>query len=250
MQAAGNKDIAAVLSYLINNPEDASRIRASCEGKTKATQTLYTKEKALEVMTSLQLSKLKYMRLREISIEHDANLYPSYYQAQQAKKDCYPPVEAIRITDTFVEINLQALLDLTVHRMLKVFYIQKCYKTDFILISKWDFDGASGQSIYKQRISNEIENIEEPIDESIFISSLVPLKLINGARCVWENPYQSSTKYCRPIKFEFARESKELINPFATAVRSAVAPPLNWTPRRKCTHCAWTVYLGRKGTFL
>ncbi|EFN61669.1 hypothetical protein EAG_15964, partial [Camponotus floridanus] len=58
-------------------------------------------------------------RLREISIEH-ANLYPSYYQVQQAKKDCYLPIEAIRITDTFVEINLQALLDVTVHRMLKV----------------------------------------------------------------------------------------------------------------------------------
>lgn len=57
---------------------------------------LYTKEKALAIMTSLQLSKLKYIKLREIFIEHDANLYPSYYQVQQVKKD-YPPVEAIRI---------------------------------------------------------------------------------------------------------------------------------------------------------
>ncbi|EFN65084.1 hypothetical protein EAG_15185, partial [Camponotus floridanus] len=64
MQAAGNKDIAAVLSYLINNPEDASRIRAYCESKTKTTQTLYTKEKPLAVMTSLQLSKLKYQETR------------------------------------------------------------------------------------------------------------------------------------------------------------------------------------------
>lgn len=157
-------------------------------------------------MTSLQLSKLKYIRLREISTEHDTNLYPSYYQVQQAKKDCYLSVEAIRITDTLVEINLQALLDLTVHRILKVYDIQKCYKTDFILISKWGFDGASGQSICKQRISNEIEIIEKPIDESIFISSLLPLKLMNSARCVWENPYPSSTKYCRPIKFEFLLE--------------------------------------------
>lgn len=74
-------------------------------------------------MTSLQLSKLKYIRLREISIEHGANLYPSYYKVQQAKKDCYPPTEAITITDTFAQINLQALLDLTVHKMLKTFDI-------------------------------------------------------------------------------------------------------------------------------
>lgn len=96
--------------------------------------------------------------------------------------------------------------------MLKVFDIQKYHETDnFILISKWGFDGASGQSIYKQRVSNEIESIEKPIDESIFISSLVLLKLMNGARCVWKNPYPSSTKYCRPIKFKFSRKSKELV---------------------------------------
>lgn len=91
MQAAGNKDITAVLSNLIANPEDATRIRAFCEGKTNETQTLYTKQKALAVMISLQLSKLKYIRLREISIEkYGANPYPSYYKVQQDKKDCYP----------------------------------------------------------------------------------------------------------------------------------------------------------------
>lgn len=80
-------------------------------------------------MTSLQLSKLKYIRLREISTEHDANLYPSCYQVQQAKKDCYLPVEAIRITDTLVEINLQALLDfLTVHRILKFMIFKNVIK--------------------------------------------------------------------------------------------------------------------------
>lgn len=212
MQAEGNKDIAAVLSYLIDNPEDASRIRALCESKINETQTLYTKEKALAVMISLQLSKLKYIRLREISIEHGVNPYPSYYKVQQAKQDCYPPAKAIRITDTSAEINLQAVLDLTVHRMLKVFDIEKHHEIDkFILISKWGFDGATGQSIYKQRVSDEIANIEKPIHQSIFISSLVPLKLMDGTSVVWENSHPSSTKYCRPIKFEFVQESTELI---------------------------------------
>lgn len=107
---------------------------------------------------------------------------------------------------------MQAVLDLTVHRILKVFDIQKRHKTDkFILISKWGFNGPSGQSIYKQKLSDEIVSIEKPIDESIFISSLVPLKLMDGDYVVWENPHPSSTKYCRPIKFEFVKENDELI---------------------------------------
>lgn len=146
---------------------------------------MYSKEKALAIIISLQLSKLKYIRLREISIEHDANPYPSYYKVQQAKRDCYPRAETINITDTSDEINLQALLNLTVQRMLKVLNIQKHHEiNNFILISKWGFNGASGQSIYKQKVSHEITGTEKPIDESVFISSLVPLKLMNGAHVI------------------------------------------------------------------
>ncbi|EFN85612.1 hypothetical protein EAI_05706, partial [Harpegnathos saltator] len=56
-------DIAAILSYLIDNPQDASKIRALCENKTNETYTTYIKEKALAIMISLQLSKLKYFSL-------------------------------------------------------------------------------------------------------------------------------------------------------------------------------------------
>ncbi|KYM93385.1 hypothetical protein ALC62_16014 [Cyphomyrmex costatus] len=90
------------------------------------------------------IEKLKCFNNADISIKHDANSYPSYYKVQQAKRDCYPLIQAIKITDTSAEINLQALLDLTVHRMSKVFNIKKHSETDkFILISKWGFDGAS-----------------------------------------------------------------------------------------------------------
>lgn len=225
MLAAGNKDMAAVLSYLIDNPEDASRVSAFCKNKTNKTHTvsLYTKEKALAIIITLQLSKLKYMKLREMSIEHAANPYPSYYKVRQAKKDCYPPKEAIKITDTYAEINLQAILDLTMHKILKLINIQEYHESDeLILISKWGFDGASGQSIYKQRVSEEITSIKKPIDESIFISSFVPLKLMNGTHVLWENSQPSSTKYCRPIKFQFVQESAELIRKEHTRIQNEI----------------------------
>jgi len=42
--------------------------------------------------------------------------------------------------------------------------------------------------------------------------------------------------------FSFSIRTQNAINPFATAVRSAVAPPLNASPRQKYIHCAWTIF--------
>lgn len=48
------------------------------------------------------------------------------------------------------------------------------------LISKWGFVGASNQSNYKQ--TNEADSN----DSSVFTGSLVPMKLVNGDRILWE----------------------------------------------------------------
>ena len=48
----------------------------------------------------------------------------------------------------------------------------------------------------------------------MFIVSLVPLQLHsneNNKQIIWQNPRTSSTRYCRPIKILFAKESVELI---------------------------------------
>lgn len=48
-------------------------------------------------------------------------------------------------------------------------------------------------------------------DNTVLVTCLVPLLLMNGARIVWENKHPSSTKYCRPLKFEFVTENRENI---------------------------------------
>lgn len=78
-------------------------------------------------------------------MKHGVHLYPSYYQIQLAKKDCYPSKEMMIFTDTHAEIELQALLDLTIQRLLKALKINTNEEfKNFKLISKWGFDGASG----------------------------------------------------------------------------------------------------------
>lgn len=92
--------------------------------------------------------------------------------------------------------------------------------TTLFLISKWGLMALVVRVFINKKyqmklraLTNQLMNpfIMDPFIIHIFISSFVPLKLMNGTHCVWENPYPSSTKYCRPIKFEFARESKEYI---------------------------------------
>lgn len=43
------------------------------------------------------------------------------------------------------------------------------------MISKWDYDGASDQSRYKINFSDPLKD-----DSSVFMSSLVPIKIYNS----------------------------------------------------------------------
>ena len=158
-----------------------------------------SKEKALAIFVILNSTKAEYQTVRKILTDEGKNIFPSYYQIQRAKSVCYPSKEKIHISDSSASIELQAILDLTVDRILKT-----CQDINFeevgnlTLICKWGFDGASGQSLYNQ----SFEYDKAITDSNIFISSFVPLKLFSNLnQVVWENKQPSSTRYCRPIKF-------------------------------------------------
>lgn len=74
------------------------------------------------------------------------------------------------------------------------------------LSCKWGFDGATGQSQYKQRLHGA-----ESSDKGMFSTMLVPLHLTNGPHSIWLNPVSSSTRFCRPIKIQYARETTDLV---------------------------------------
>lgn len=79
--------------------------------------------------------------------------------------------------------------------------------TELKCIYKWGFDGASGQSQYKQ-----IFNSADSTDKSILMTSVVPLQVKSDSMVFWQNPQSSSTRFCRPIRFEFIKETKDSIN--------------------------------------
>lgn len=53
-------------------------------------------------------------------------------------------------------------------------------------------------------------------DSNIFITSLVPLRLhytqASNDVIIWQNPRTNSTRFCRPIKLQFVKETPEVIN--------------------------------------
>lgn len=128
------------------------------------------------------------------------DIFPSYDALRHDKKECYVENEGIIITDTCVKLKLQSVLDVTVKRLFKTLET-KANEDNLTLISKWGFDGASGHSNYKQTLEGD--------DSSIFMCSFVPLKMVrdNTDEIIWENPKASSTFYCRPIYFKFAKEN-------------------------------------------
>ena len=74
-----------------------------------------------------------------------------------------------------------------------------------VLTCKWGFDGASGQSEYKQKFK-DFES-----DANLFCVTLVPLDLSFGVVSVWRNERPSSTRFCRPLMLLFAKESYDLL---------------------------------------
>ena len=84
--------------------------------------------------------------------------------------------------------------------------------TRLILLYKVGFDGATGQSVCKQK-SDDTSKLNT--DESLFITCLVPLELYcfkdDKKQVVWRNPKPSSTSYCRPLRFKYRKESKEVV---------------------------------------
>jgi hypothetical protein len=172
----------------------------------------YSSGEALVFLIDNKLTKQQYTNIHKSAIERKANIYPSYDNVITAKKKkCYPP--NIQVTEYSFKIKLQHLIDHTIQRIFLISDIPTIDLTmsNFEILYKWRCDGSRSQSRNKQifHASNDLD------DSDIFMFSLVPLqlrctKIDNPSNVVlWKNPRPSSTRYCRPIKFDFKKETIE-----------------------------------------
>ncbi|KAF2901834.1 hypothetical protein ILUMI_04352 [Ignelater luminosus] len=92
---------------------------------------------------SLQKKRRQY----EVIRHGNKNFYPSYSTLQKAKKECYPPKEALRVIETCTEVRVQHLLDYSVSRLFT--YLEEVLETlnehefnTLELRSKWGCHGS------------------------------------------------------------------------------------------------------------
>ena len=128
------------------------------------------------------------------------------------KKHTYPEPEAITVTESSAEVKFSSLVHHTFSRLCErqadVINSLDLENVNFRVKVKVGSDGTSGVSAYKMTSTSEIR------EKSIYLSNIVPLELKailkdHSTKLVWKNPRPSSTKFCRPIKFEFIKEDKE-----------------------------------------
>lgn len=221
LRSEGNKELEKILDHLLNNPEDIQKVSDFLFRPSRNKKPVVNSENSLALMTSINLSTWNYRILRQfLNTNMESCVLPSYYKIQKEKESCYPPKEEIIITETMAKIPLQALLDLTAKRLLTC-HGTKLENINLTLVSKWGCDGASNQSQYKQKFNELISSDQN--ESSIFMTSLVPLRLVTEENIVvWENPSPSSTRYCRPIKFQFIKESSVTVKNEVTEMETEI----------------------------
>lgn len=207
-RVAGNHVVSRIIKDITVSPTRAEKFRACIANAETKTVKKLSPSQALSIFVHANLSRKQY----EIIQGANKNIYPCYSLLKKAKVQCYPKEESINVTETSVEIKLQDLLDHTVSRLCT--YLQEVFndftegeKRNLELITKWGCDG-SQQAEYKQKFQNDTDN-----DAHIFLSSLVPIRLIvnvdGDKKIIWQNPSPSSPRYCRPIRIRFIRETKD-----------------------------------------
>lgn len=214
LRVSGKPGAAKLLTNVVSsNESNIKKINEAFKSNhlisNKPARNQLSAAKALALVVDCRLSKRQYQNLRNNAKENDVELYPAYNLVREAKKMCYP-LDIIS-TENSVVVKLQSLLDHTTSRLLSTLELENHFKTNqsLTLISKWGMDGSSGQKEYKQAFRGEFS------DSNLLLSCLVPIQLYTENEkkekiVVWNNPRPSSTFYCRPIKMQFLKETKEI----------------------------------------
>lgn len=210
LKAAGFVDASKVIKDIIEAPVRGNMYTKSIQSQQKVIK--YTSDEALALYVDMKSTKRQYQLMYSGAKKRGILMYPSYGRILSAKKRCYPSNDATVITEMGFRLELQALLDLTVQRLMDTLPTQlKDPNTTkkLCLVSKYGFDGASSQSNYKQKFTKP-----DADDSSIFITSIVPI-LLHAAddrqNVYWKNSKPSSTTLCRPLGLQFKKESEELV---------------------------------------
>ena len=157
--------------------------------------------------------------MRNGAMRKGSKLYPAYKHVQEEKKKKYIPnsptrgeLGGIKAKDYNASFDLEEFLNHTAKRIIESVGLE-IKAEDLIMTSKLGYDGCSGQSAYKQMVSEDVELASIAVEESFFLTCLVPFQIRSKEtdEVVWTNPKSSPTLNCRPIRFQYKKESKDVL---------------------------------------
>ena len=206
-RSEGRKDLSFVLKNSTSSPNRPTKVRRLLERPTQVPK-MYTPEQALNVFIDGGFTKASWQLVRSSAKGQHADIYPAYNRIRAAKAECYP--DEVVVESSRAEVSLQSLLDHTARRLVRLqedVIRQAAGDKEEIqleLISKWGFDGSTGHSFYKQSDIADPKN-----DGQALVTSLVPLQMRSSSEIIWQNTTPSSTRFCRPMKIEYCKETSE-----------------------------------------
>ena len=211
IRASGHRTAANLIKKISEAPEEA-KLLMDFKQQVQL-QSCYTGEEALALYIDTKLTRHSYKILRKQSLRKGHSIYPSVYRLTKTKNCCFPAEGSIAVDELSVSINVHEIVSFTARRLLKaqesIIIKDIADGTTLTLVCKWGGDGSSAHSTFKQKFLYE----KESSDEYLFLISFVPIQLRvtnNPQKIIWKNPHPSSTRFCRPIRFLFAKETEAL----------------------------------------
>lgn len=207
---SGQKDLSVVLKEAAVSPSRPAKMKRFLSPEKLKEPVPYTPQEALAYLLENNFTKTQYINTRIGAKERNCDIYPSYENILQAKKECRP--NGIQISETTASVPLADLLNHTISRiillqenvLINLFEFLNCTNMRATMICSYGFDGSSGHSNYKQKFSNSSCD-----DSSIFATTVIPLRLVSSKNDVlWDNPTPQSTRFCRPLKIQYTKETK------------------------------------------
>lgn len=202
-------NLVKVIGLILRNRGDSRKMLSQLTDQ----RGMMSPEEAFSFFIEAGFSRFQY----ELIHRESPSRFPPYGVIGEVKKKCAPPNEFIAATASKIRVKLQALLDNTVHRIVKIIDAElneymdsnELDSAELILLCSWGMDGSTGYSQYHQKLPEGCQN-----DSDVFSSTLTPIQLFmhNDRKMImWFNAMPQSIRFCRPIILEFIKESKEVI---------------------------------------
>lgn len=200
----GNKSLERILNAVSKNQQLVhSRLFEKSAGLTKLSPL-----ESLGFILNLNLTKDQYLKVRLESKLHGADIYSTYDQILQAKQSTRPP--GIIIEENVAYVSYQNIINHTSKGIVELEDISICNvllnreNGKFIIIYNSGFDTSTGYSKHNQKFESM-----NKVDDSLILTVLIPLQLLDKTgNILWMNPLPHSTRFVRPVKMEFGKETK------------------------------------------